>query len=387
LKKEGLAGLVVPSGIHTDLGTMQIRKMLFDDCLLTGLFGFENRKGIFEDVHRSYKFDILTFAKTGKTNTFPAVFMRHDVEELEVFPNKEGLEMSVDLIRRISPNSLSVPEFKKEIEVRIAEKMLKFPKMGDEIDGKPFLKLQQEINMTSDSNLFKTTPGPGYLPLYEGKMIWQFDAHYAQPRYWVDEKEGRKRILGRETDRGQKIGYEEYRLGIRSIARSTDKRTIISTLIPRKTFCGNSILISHGKNQLEARGKDLLLLVSNLNSHVLDFWVRNIVSANINMFYLYQLPVLHFSNENKLFIPICIKAALLVCTSTEFDCLAKEVGLKGWEDGVTGARERNQLQAELDAMVAKLYGLNAEELNYVLSTFPIVKEEQKRMIREKFKEL
>ena len=243
LKPKGLAGMVVPSGIHTDLGTMQLRKMLFEECRMTGIFGIENRAGVFEDVHRSFKFDMLTFEKGGETSSFPAAFMRHDVKELDVFPRIGALEMSVELIKRISPDSFSVAEFQNEMDVNIAEKILRFPLLGEEVDGKRYLVLNREFDMTNDSQLFKTEPGPGCLPLYEGKMIWQFDSHYTKPRYWIDEKEGRKKILGRGSDYKQNLGYQSYRLGVRSIASNTNERTLINTIVPMENFCGNSLLV------------------------------------------------------------------------------------------------------------------------------------------------
>ena len=98
--------------------------MLFDRSQITGLFSFENRKEVFEGVHRSFKFAVLTFRKGGQTVEFPAAFMRHDVGELERFPKFGALPMSVELIRRLSPDSISVPEFKREEDISIATKLL-----------------------------------------------------------------------------------------------------------------------------------------------------------------------------------------------------------------------------------------------------------------------
>lgn len=40
---------------------------------------------------------------------------------------------------------------------------------------------------------------------------------------------------------------------------------------------------------------------------------------------------------------------------------------------VWNEKERFQLQCELDAIYAHLYGLDKEEMDYILETFPIVK--------------
>ncbi|MGC1246988.1 MAG: DNA methyltransferase, partial [Spirulinaceae cyanobacterium] len=197
LRSNGECGIVIPSGIYTDLGSMQLREMLFTETKVTGLFCFENRKTIFEGVHRSFKFVVLTFEKDGETKQFPAKFMRHDVQELQHLPDDETLKISVNLIRELSPDSISVMEFKSDLDIHIAEKMAKFPLLGEEIVDKWNLQLTSEFHMTNHSYLFKTEPEKGRVPLYEGKMIHQFTHQWSEPRYWIDEEEGREAVLKR----------------------------------------------------------------------------------------------------------------------------------------------------------------------------------------------
>ena len=64
----------------------------------------------------------------------------------------------------------------------------------------------------------------------------------------------------------------------------------------------------------------------------------------------------------------------LICTTPEFDELAKSVGLKGYQDGASDSTERAKLRAELDGLVAHLYGLSEEEFTHILTTFPLVAE-------------
>ncbi|MBB1127447.1 Eco57I restriction-modification methylase domain-containing protein, partial [Thiospirillum jenense] len=167
LRAGGECGIVIPSGIYTDLGAKGLRDLLFDQCDVTGLFCFENRNEIFENVHRSFKFVVLTFEKGQSTRQFPAAFMRHQVNELAAFPSSTDLLLSVELIRRLSPDSQSVMEFKSALDVQIAEKLLQFPLLGETIDGKWNVRLSQEFHMTNDSHLFKTAAGAGRLPLFE----------------------------------------------------------------------------------------------------------------------------------------------------------------------------------------------------------------------------
>jgi hypothetical protein len=66
------------------------------------------------------------------------------------------------------------------------------------------------------------------------------------------------------------------------------------------------------------------------------------------------------------------RAARLVCTTAEFDGLAKEVGIKCHKHGVTDPAKRAVLRAELDGLVAHLYGLTESEFTHILATFPLV---------------
>ncbi|MEY3400771.1 MAG: hypothetical protein RLZZ86_374, partial [Cyanobacteriota bacterium] len=374
LSENGECGLVIPSGIYTDLGTKQLREMLFSQTKITGLFCFENKKAIFEGVHKSFKFVVLTFENGNKTLSFPARFMRHDVGELNSFPDDDCIHISVDLIKRLSPDSISVMEFKSDLDIFIAEKMSRFPLLGEEIQDKWNLKLTREFDMTNDSHLFKTEPGKGRLPLYEGKMIHQFTHRFAEPRYWVEEEEGRKAVLGKNgVDKGQILDYQCYRLGFRDIARNTDIRTMIATVVHKSLFCGNTLIVSREVDNL----KNLLVISSLLNSFVCDFVIRQRVTAHCNMFYVYQTPVPRLTEKDPYFQEIVERAAKLICTTAEYDELAREVGLTSHENGITDERERGKIWAELDGIIAHLYGLTETEFSHILSTFPIVAEEVK----------
>lgn len=376
LREGGRCGIIIPSGVYTDLGTKQLREMLFGDCEVDTLFGLSNEKFIFEGVHHAFKLCILSFAKGGSTSKFRAAFRINPreaiaAEKLDDFLHtpEEHLSVSVELVRRLAPDSLSVMEFRCGMDVEIAERLLKWPLLGVEQNNTWNLALTAEFHMTNDSRLFRTEPGKGRLPLYEGKMVWQFDHLFSEPRFWVAEKEGRAAILGKEEDSGQTMDYESYRMGIRAVSGSVNERTLVSTVLPANVFCGNSLLVS--KNGCLS-GSQCLLVSAFLSSFVMDWFLRQRVSQNINMFYLYQLPIPRLSENNEAFMPIVKRAARLICTTPEFDDLAKVVGLKNHKDGAKDALERGKLRAELDGMIAHLYGLTEEEFAYILTTFPLV---------------
>jgi hypothetical protein len=90
------------------------------------------------------------------------------------------------------------------------------------------------------------------------------------------------------------------------------------------------------------------------------------------MFTFYQLPLPRLAERDIAFEPITSRAARLICTTPEFDDLAKEVGLGNHKAGATDFAERALLRAEIDGLVAHLYGLTEEEFAHILATFPVV---------------
>ena len=120
------------------------------------------------------------------------------------------------------------------------------------------------------------------------------------------------------------------------------------------------------------------------NSFLLDYYLRQQVSANLTMFFIYQCPVPRLDKLAACFVSIVQRAARLTCTTPEFDDLAQAVGLsphpnplpagEGAKYGATDPAERARLRAELDGLVAYLYGLSEAEFLHILGTFPLVAE-------------
>jgi len=280
-------------------------------------------------------------------------------------------------------------EFKSERDIEIAEKMLQFPLLREKLEGVWNLVLCNEFHMTNDSHLFQTEPGNGKLPLYEGKMIWQFDHQYLEPRYFVDEKAGRKVILGRKSDTDQKLDYQNPRLGFRDIASNTNERTLVSTIIP-PAFHGNKIptaKILDEDGALLLKPKEQLFLCALWNSFTLDYVIRQKVTTTLNFHFIYSLPVPRLTTNQKYFSSIVTRAAKLICTTPEFDELAVAAGLKSHHDGVTDATVRAQLRAELDGIVAHLYGLTESDFAHILTTFPLVDDAVKQAARNAFRDI
>ena len=419
LRPGGHCGIVIPGSVYTDLGATGLRKMLFEETTVETLISLSNEKYIFEGVHHAQKFCFLTFAKGNNTKQLQATFRINPREavkpdELANFIQSETsyVTISTDLIRKLSPESHSVMEFRSSLDIRIAEKMLLFPLLGERIAYTWNFTLCNEFHMTNDSYLFKTEPGPGRVPLYEGKMLWQFDHRYAEPRYWVNTAEctavlkataARRLKLMLRAEAGISpeqadalvdledinIDSQQYRFGFRDITASTNERSMICSVLPRQHYGGNTLNLQQpweffvSGQEWEQRSAmtatQQLYVCSILNSYVVDWLLRQKITSHLNMFYVYQVPMPRDA-ANELAQRVIQRAARLICTTPEFDDLAKSVGLKKTSTasvptdtyGTTDPTERAKLRAELDGLVAHLYGLTEAEFAHILGTFPLV---------------
>lgn len=241
------------------------------------------------------------------------------------------------------------------------------------------------------------------LPLYEAKMIHQFDHRWATydgrldtkgnpvardvthdekrdphftalPRYWVPGGEV-ARTLPDVSDRRWLFGW-------RDIARSTDERTTIAAGFPFSGV-GNKLPLI-----VAASGPSWMLQVA-LSSFAADYAARTkVASTSLNFFYVRQFPVHGPDAANSdcpwdpdLALRDWLRVRALELTYTAWD-LAPFAEDLGDIDPTTGAvnppyvwddERRSWLRAELDAAFFHLYGIDRDDAAYILDTFPIVR--------------
>jgi len=401
LKKDGIAGIVLPSGIYTDLGSNGLRKLLFDNNKIISLYSFENRKKIFEEIHRQFKFITLVFQKGGKTSKFKSAFYLNNVNKLTTL-DSDAMDYDIQLVKDLAPISLSVIECKNEIEVEIFKKMSQFPIL---VDSKWGLEFQREFNMTDDAPLFNTK-GKGVF-LYEGKMIHQFTHTFEEPRYWIEYDKAKNGIESRERTKLKHILKKQeskssvndnfevhipsdyYRLAWRLISNATNQRTIICTILHPHVFLGNSLnyirptFFDGEKFVKYLTTKELLYLCGMLNSFVIDFLMRRRVAININIFYMKEVPVPRLSSDDPTLNKIAEMVGCLICTTSEYDEIKNELNLKS----IVKNEDRDDVIAKINAYAAKICNITIDEFEYILNTFPIVEDEIKTKTLLEFKKL
>ena len=376
----GHCGIVIPSSLYKDIGATGLRNMLFEHTQVDSMISLSNEKFIFEDVHHSFGLLFLNFTKGGKTERIRATFrinpreaIKADDFESFVHDDRNFVEITTAMIDAMSPETRSVLEFHSAFDAAVVSKMMSLPPLGRKISGSWNIRLTNEFHMTNDSHLFKTLGGQGTLPLYEGKMINQFVSDALPAKYWIDESSGRAHLVGGSKPElpGAELDYQKARLAFREIARSTDARTMIAAVLPPRVFANHKLMLARTDG---LPGLVMLYVLGTANSLSFDFLARQRVTSSVSMFTFYQLPMARLSTDDARLRAISIRSARLVCTRAAFDQLAQNAGLRDHRDGATDPAERARLRAELDGLVAHLYGLSETEFTHILATFPLVPE-------------
>jgi hypothetical protein len=376
LKKGGLCGMILPTGFYSDGHNKQLRELLFSSSQLGTIFGLSNERYIFEDVDHRQKFCIFSFKKGGLTRSFKAAFRIDPREavrpsELNEFFSRERSYLKIDtaLIYCLSPDQLLIPEFNQSIDITIANKLISSPPIGDKKVGQWNLELATGFDKKASRELFELESKPTNVALYGGGMIHHFNCDFAKPKYYIDIGKGRTKLAGRVGNPNQTLTCDDYRLLHRRVARQTDTRTLICSIIPPRYFCDNSVNYTLPAS---CSRQELTFVCGVFSSFVFDFQVRSRLNSNVTKGLINQLSLPRLQSGDCFFAKIVDRAAKLICTTPEFDDLAAEVGLGSHTNGITDEIDRARLRAELDGIIAHLYHLTEPEFTHILSTFPIV---------------
>lgn len=240
------------------------------------------------------------------------------------------------------------------------------------------------IDMSNDSHLFRTRgqlEAEGWrlegnvfrkedggrlrecLPLYEAKMVHQFDHRWATydggrareltlaekqdpncvvlPRYWVDAREVHPRMPT----------SSHWLMGWRRTSRSTDDRTAICCIGP-----GSAVGDSYFLMYPNADPTKIAMLVASLDSFICDYTVRQALGgANASFFIMEQVAVLppdaYGESDLNFIVPRVVE---LLYTAWDLQPFAHDCGWDGppfrWDE-----ERRFLLRAELDAAFFHLY--------------------------------
>ena len=366
--ENGIISMVMPSQILSGVGSAYIRQHLLEKDIMS-LYVFENRKKIFE-IDSRYRFVLLSVRNEKGGDKFPGGFYLHYMESLQN-QDKEAEKfgtISKRLIQKMSPDTYVIPEAVGD-HLKILEKISKGYDLESGLGDGWNVSLSNGFSGGNDTHLF-LEDGNGW-PVHEGKTIHQYNHVWSKPKFTVDEKKGLERMGKiKILAKNHREFYNSFRLIFRHVARSTDIRTIISTVIPPHTFYTDSlrsIILAHDdKIMLDSEYlKNIAYLCGVINSTTFDFVGRASTQTNISTI-IKSLPLPNNDHKNI----ISELAASLMVGSPEFEGFADIIGI---ENRKLSPADRIAYAAELDALVAYSYGLTKKEYGVVIDSFNIFK--------------
>lgn len=227
LMPQGRAGFIVPTGIATDDSTKNYFSTLVETERLVQLVSFYEVRRWFPATDDRKPFCLFTI---GHALSAKFIFDIKEMREL-IMPEK-WYELSKQDFQRLNPNTKTLPTFRSQEDAELTKKLYRAAPVlieEGEVDNNPWgIRFMAMMHMSADSHLFHNNYSAGLLPLYEAKMIHQFDHRWAtyyfnengeldlqdcytvekndsnyspRPRYWVDERE----VLARIADVPNKL--------------------------------------------------------------------------------------------------------------------------------------------------------------------------------------
>ena len=426
-RDDGYVSQVLPGGIFNGSSTKDLRLHLLDETEIKSLVTFEN-KGIFPEIDTRYNFGVLVFENRGSTGELQGIFQQHDVDVLQGFEER-ALSIPRRVLREYSPEAAIFPYLDSQEEADVLSTVLSHPSISEEIGDSWRVEPYAELHRGSDVDRFMETKEEGDYPVLGGSNIYQFmyDPSFLDdlegPKFWSVNEESdpelsaKRRIREKSLPKlkrglyetfdgsGSQIGFvndlleehrgkplseddvlldcTEYRIAYRDIARASDERTLIASVLPKGVVCHDktptlrpyeiapdeddlSGSTLHGVYERIYSNKELFVTVGLLNSLPFDFLMRTKIDSTVVFYKLKESQAPRLTEGDEWFDYISTRAARLNCYGEQFEDMRDR--LRGIEPA-TDMDERREVQAELDAAAFHAYGLDREQTAFVLDDF------------------
>jgi hypothetical protein len=400
----GFAAQVVPGGFYGGANAAAIRRELYETWDLRLVLGFINTTGAwFAGIHRDTSFSLYVGHKAGTTQSLEVAFEIRSPAELARVLAGETTRLSVADIREQSPDALAIPEVTDTGDAELAAQMSgRWPPFGDQAAGPPIRHYQAELHMGNDRELFGDLSGG--LPVYEGRMVDQFDHRakaYRSGRgrsaVWESLPFGNhhKAIIPQwrlpPENVPQKLGDRtmHYRIGWCDVTGPRNERSLVAALIPPGTICGHSLPTLTFADEYKWAYMPWLAVA---NSFCEDYLTRKKVALHVSLSVLDSLPFPRLSLSHPVVDRLARLALRLTCTSPEMTAYWNAMAANGWCEaipeyvsppGFLDPEQRATARAEIDAVVARhLFDLSAEELAVILDTFPVLRRREEKTYGE-----
>lgn len=379
LRHQGHISLVLPRSILNSAGNSYWRQNTLTSSILKITTMVNTGKWIFPEVHPQYSFALISIHKTIPDNT---IYFQGPFHDFKSFSAKHKIfTLSAEMILNGAEGAAfpSIPD-EQSLEIyKVMRQQKRFDVMNSDWD----YRLIAEMHATSDRSIFDSTTEhqPNY-PVYGGASfnLWEPATGeifaYADPQTVTNALSQKRQRQIRLNSSGfygmsenwardaNTLPFKHARIAYRQISRPTDTRTVICALIPPDTILTNAA--PYIFSPLNDKRQEAYLL-GVLSSIPFDWYARRHVELNFNFHILYSAPIPRPQPDDPLRLRVIEIAGRLAAVDARYQAWADAVGVP--VGSVTSADHKEALIAELDALVAHLYGLNRAQLCHVFATF------------------
>ena len=400
----GSAAQVVPAGFYGGANASAIRGELYAHWRLSHVLGFINTGGHwFTSVDATTRFAAYVARKGGVTESVNVAFELRSAADLARAMAGGTTPLAVVDIREQSPDALAIPEVTGVADAALAARMSgRWPLFGDGTAGLPLRHYQTELHMGNDRGLFGDFAEG--LPVYEGRMVDQFDHRaktyrsgrgrsavweeipFGDPRKAVGPqwRLPLERIPSKLGDR-----VWRYRVGWCDVTAPRNERSLTAAVIPPGMICGHKVPTLAFPEGFEWAYMPWLALA---NSLCLDYLARKKIALSMAMTVLDSLPFPRLPIDHPVVERLARLALRLTCTAPEMTSYWNAMAQYGWCEpipegatppGFTDPDLRAAARAEIDAVVAReLFELGVDDLAGILDTFPVLRRREEKTYGE-----
>lgn len=377
----GRIGVVLPRPVLNSKGSCELRKRVLEQGTIVDLTTLlNNKKWVFDDVHPQYTIALLSIEK--KTTPEPKeISFRGPYHDSIRYQTGVSSPAPRFVVRDVMSwtDTAALPLLPDDESIEVFSQLRKSPRLDNSKGGSWEARPYRELDATNDKPLMEMDikKPKNYWPVYKGESfdIWTPDtgSYYA----WADPRKileilQEKRLRARTSFLGfpsswlrdsKTLPCLSPRIVVRNITNRTNRRTVITALIPPRT-----ILTNHAPYFLWPRGdeKDQAFLLGILSSIPLDWYSRRFVEVNLNFFILNPFPIPRPPRTDPLWKRTVAIAGRLGSEDDRFADWAKAVGVTC---GELDPNMKQDMIYELDAIAAHLFGLNEKQLVHVFDTF------------------
>lgn len=383
LNAHGVAGIIVKSSLVKMPVYQSFFKDLTEKKRLTELYMFHNRKKIFQIDSRE-QFSVLFMRKDNDHEMKVAL----DLDDYRNLGNAEMMEFSSAMLNRLNPETGMMPNLSNGGEAEFLMTVYQRNPLFAQVY--PDCRFGRLVHLTNHSEYIVRNPRQGYEPIYEGKFIEMYTARYATFGGMEEEEKYKNKAYARlmrqeEGADGPESRFfisqdiwknlsknfkEGYVIAWRSLTSATNRRTMLARALPLVPTCQSLQLLQLSDN------RRMLHVLAVFNSIVFDYMVRlKMAGLDLTQTILRQIPVpqemryeeqMEFKGvEGTIELHLNSRIAKLYEKDKRMDALFEAVDLYP----LAGNRERKEIIAELDLLVARLYGIGKAQLHRIAASF------------------